>query len=292
MPLCNDCPRRCGALRTDTKNTGGICGVPYLPTLARAGLHFGEEPFISGQNGSGTIFFSGCSLRCVFCQNHEISHERLGKPVSVNRLVQIMKELEGQKAHNINFVTPTHYFGVISSALKQYRPNVPLVYNTSGYDLAENIEKDLFDIYLFDLKFFSPERSARFAKCSDYFEVASKAIQTAVARKGTPVYDENGMMQSGVVVRHLILPQATNESIQIIDWLSETVGPSVVLSLMSQYVPMYHAADFTEINRRITKREYNKVLSHCYDKNFADIFIQSSSSATTDYIPKFDLSGI
>lgn len=288
MQLCNDCPRCCNADRDEFK---GFCGVGRLPRVARAGLHFGEEPPISGKNGSGTIFFSGCSLKCVFCQNFNISHEKYGKDISVERLAEIFKELEESGAHNINLVTPTHYISAIKEALKIYRPNIPLVYNSSGYDDLRVIEEDIFDIYLFDLKFINPDKSKRYAACENYFDIASKVIKKAYSIKGEPVFDENGIMQRGVVVRHLILPQSTNDAICIIDWLSQNT-PNICLSIMSQYVPMYKANDFKEINRSVTKREYDKVLSAVYDKGFAEVFAQEMSSATKEFIPKFDLTGI
>jgi putative pyruvate formate lyase activating enzyme len=259
--------------------------------LARAGLYFGEEPCISGTNGSGTIFFSGCALKCVMCQNFEISHKGIGQYVSDDKFIEIMADLEQKGAHNINFVTPSHYFNRISGILSNYRPNIPLVYNSSGYDNIENIEKDIFDIYLFDLKYFSMEKSARYSKCEDYFNVASSVIKTAAQITGSPVFDENGLMKRGVIVRHLILPQSTNDSIKIINWLNENT-PNIVFSLMSQYVPMYRANEYPEINRKITKREYNKVLEECYSKNFSLIYTQSIKSASTEYIPEFDLTGI
>ncbi len=291
MYICNDCPRKCGATRTDIENIGGWCKAPSLPKLARAALHFGEEPFITGKNGSGTIFFSGCSLGCIFCQNFEISQELKGKTITINDLAGIIKRLEGEGAENINFVTPTHYFNVIEKALEIYKPKIPLVYNSSGYDLSENIAKNIFDVYLFDFKFYSNENAIKYAKCSDYFDVVTNAIKTAVKLKGTPIYDNDDKMLSGVVVRHLILPQETNEAIKIIDWLDNNT-PEIVLSLMSQYVPMNKSATNDKINRLITRREYNKVLEHCYNKKFSDIYIQSLTSSTTEYIPNFDFTGV
>lgn len=288
MSKCNSCPRRCNIDRTKQK---GICGVGEELTIARAGIHYGEEPCISGTNGSGTIFFSGCNLKCVMCQNYQISHEGFGKIVSKSRFIEIMQELEAKGAHNINLVTPNHYFDRISDALKEYRPSVPLIYNSSGYDTVENIQKNLFDVYLFDLKYFSREKSKRYSKCTDYFDVACKAIKEAVNLVGKPIYDSDGILKSGVIVRHMILPRSTNDSIYIIKWLNENV-PEVILSLMSQYVPMYKASDYPEINRKITMREYNKVLKNCYDTNFSDVYIQKLSSSTTDMIPDFDLTGI
>ena len=288
MQLCNDCPRHCNAVRDKFR---GFCGVGSLPRVARAGLHFGEEPPISGKNGSGTVFFSGCSLKCVFCQNFNISHKKYGKDISVERLAEIFRELEASGAHNINLVTPTHYISAIKEALKIYRPGIPIVYNSSGYDDIKVIEEDIFDIYLFDLKFISRDKSKRYAACENYFDIASEVIKKAYSIKGEPIFDENGIMQRGVVVRHLILPQSTNDAISIINWLYENT-PQICLSIMSQYVPMYKAEYFKEINRPITKREYEKVLSAAFDKNFTEVYTQQMSSATTEFIPKFDLTGI
>ena len=288
MSLCNNCLRKCNV---DRKESFGICGVGSEFKIARAGLHFGEEPCITGKNGSGTIFFSGCSLKCVFCQNNDISHGAFGKTVSDERLVEIIKELELAGAENINFVTPTHYFDRIERILSYYRPKIPLICNTGGYELVSNIEKDLFDVYLFDLKFFSREKSARYASCADYFDKAYKALRRAVELKGRPIFDEQGRMTGGVIVRHLVLPQNTNESISIIDSIKD-LAPYIVFSLMSQYVPMHKAFEYKELSRRITKREYNKVLNKCLEVDFFDIYTQSFSSATKEMIPNFDLSGV
>lgn len=289
MQLCNACPRRCNATRGE--NNLGICQVPADPRVARAALHFGEEPCISGTRGSGTVFFSGCSLKCVFCQNFEISHGAFGKDISIARLAEIFKELENSGAHNINLVTPTHYVSAIKEALNLYKPQIPLVYNCSGYEDIKVIEEDIFDVYLFDLKFFSSEKSLRYAKCADYFDVASSAIKRAYEIKGRPRLDREGVMQRGIVVRHMILPQSTNDAIEIVNWLSEHT-PEIYFSLMSQYVPMYKAENYPEIDRKKTKREYNKVIEACVYKNFTETYVQSLQSATTDMIPDFDLTGI
>lgn len=287
MQRCNCCPRGCNI----QNKSNGYCGKGSDIRLARAGVHLGEEPFISGNKGSGTIFFSGCNLKCVFCQNHEISHGYYGIDVSEEKFIDIIKSLEHKGVHNINFVTPTHYFSNIESALQKHRPNIPLVYNSSGYENIVNIEKDIFDIYLFDLKFYSAEKSKRYSNCADYFEKASAVIKRAVEIVGEPQYNNEGIMTRGVVVRHLVVPQSTNDSLKIIEWLNNN-APQIVFSLMSQYIPMYRANEFKEINRKITSREYNKVLEKCFECNFSDVYIQELSSATTEYIPDFDLSGI
>ncbi len=288
---CNSCPRRCDALRLETENKGGVCQSGLLPRIARVALHNWEEPCISGTKGSGTIFFSGCSLRCVYCQNYNISHENFGKTVSVSRLAEIFKEIEASGAHNINFVNPTHYLWAIEEALKIYRPKIPLVYNSGGYDLAENIKKNIFDVYLMDLKYIDNETALKYSKCPDYTDFAFKAIKTAYELKTEPIFNDEGILQSGLIVRHLILPQHTNDAIKVIDWFKENT-PDAILSLMSQYVPLYRAKDFKEINRPITKREHDKVLSYAYDKNLKHIYVQSRTSSSKNFIPDFNLQGV
>ncbi len=264
--------------------------MPYLPKIARADLHFWEEPCISGTLGSGTIFFSGCTLRCVYCQNYSISHKNNGKVISIQELADIMRELEQRGAHNINFVNPTHYFHIIKEALKIYKPQIPLVCNSSGYELEENIKEDIFDIYLFDLKYVSSEKSLKYSGVADYFSVASKAIAAAYKLKGKPIIDSDGIMQSGVIVRHLVLPMSTKEALAVIDWFCVNT-PDAYLSIMSQYIPMGKAEQYPEISRKITKREYEKVLNHLYSKDVKNIYIQDRLSSDTKYIPDFNLMG-
>lgn len=289
--LCKACPRQCNAERNESVNKGGFCEMPLYPVVARAALHFGEEPCISGKNGSGTIFFSGCSLKCVYCQNEIISHKNKGKIISPKRLAEIFKELENSGAHNINFVNPTHFIYAIKEALSIYKPRIPLVYNSSGYDLPEKIGEDIFDIYLMDLKYINEEKSLRYSGVNNYFEYASKSIKEAYRLKGETVFDDNGLMKSGVIVRHLILPMNTNESKKIVDWFSGNTN-NAVLSLMSQYTPMAKAEEFSEINRKITKREYDKVIDYAIMKNIKKVYVQEMSSADKSYIPNFDLYGV
>lgn len=288
---CNSCPRQCNALRTDTSNDFGICKSGLLPKIARAVLHFWEEPCISGSKGSGTIFFSGCSLKCVYCQNYNISQENFGQYVSVERLAEIFKELENLGAHNINFVNPTHYLWAIEEALKLYKPKIPLVYNSGGYDLPENIEKDIFDVYLMDLKYVDNKTAATFSKCADYTDFAFNAIKAAYKLHSKPVFDENGILKSGLIVRHLILPQHTGEAMKVVDWFKENV-PDAILSLMSQYTPQYKAEDYKIINRPITKREHDKVIDYALSMNVEHIYTQKRTSSNTKYIPDFNLEGI
>ncbi len=264
--------------------------MPLNPKLSGVHLHFGEEPCISGENGSGTVFFAGCSLRCVYCQNYEISHKNHGRVVTAERLAEILGELEAKGAHNINFVNPTHYFEAIKQALKIYRPKIPLVYNSGGYDKSENILEDIFDIYLMDLKYVSAEKALKYSAAADYFEVAASALKAAYSLKEQPVIDKNGIMQSGFIVRHLVLPQATNEAIRVIDFVKENL-PKAYLSLMAQYVPLGDAACFPEINRKITRREYAKVVNYALSADLENVFIQELSSAEDSYVPKFDFKG-
>lgn len=264
--------------------------MPLSPVVARAGLHFWEEPSISGTNGSGTVFFSGCSLKCVYCQNFELSHDNFGKPITSLRLSEIFRELENNGAHNINLVNPTHYVDAIKEALRIYRPNIPLVYNSSGYDNPEVIAEDLFDIYLMDLKYISSERSYKYSCASDYFEYASQSIKAAY--KNHPEAEFSGdIMQSGLIVRHLILPFGTNESLRVIDWFGDNV-PNAYFSLMAQYIPCGNAANFPEINRKITKREYDKVVNYLLSKELENVYIQERDSADSSFVPNFDNTGV
>ena len=289
---CNLCPRRCNAERNEQNNIGGYCKSPLLPRVARAALHFWEEPIISGENGSGTIFFSGCSLGCVYCQNYGISHNNEGKTITPERLADIFKELEEKGAHNINLVNPTHYVLAIKKALNIYRPNIPIVYNSSGYESEEtlNIAKEFTDIYLLDFKYISPDRSQKYSGAYDYPEFAKNTIIKCVEHQPENVID-NGIMKKGVIVRHLILPQATREAVLVFDWVKNN-APNCFFSLMSQYVPYGKAGEYNEINRKITKREYEKVLNYIMDSSFENIFIQELSSGDEKYIPDFDLTGI
>ena len=291
--ICNACARKCNAKRNDD-NGFGYCRMPLSPVLAKACLHFGEEPCISGSNGSGTVFFSGCTLKCVFCQNYDISHKGKGKTVSVERLADIFKELEEKGAHNINLVTPTHYAYAVMNALDIYRPSVPIVYNSSGFDSRKTLKdlKDYIDIYLMDFKFMSDDRAIKYADARAYADTAKSAIiQAAENIDKRCIFDENGMLKKGLIIRHLIMPQGTNDALNIIKWSNENV-PFAVFSLMSQYLPCGDAAKYKELTRKITKREYEKVVSAFDDTDFEIVYTQSLSSSTNEYIPDFDLSGI
>ncbi len=290
---CRLCPRQCNAIRTDCDNIGGACAMPNGVMLARAALHFWEEPSISGRNGSGTVFFSGCPLHCVFCQNADISTKNKGKSVSVMQLAQTFKKLEQQGAHNINLVTPTHYVPQIIEALSIYTPSIPIVYNTSGYETVETLKRlnDFVDIYLFDFKYIDNEKARLYSNAADYPEVCKKALLEAYRQQPDCTFDVNGVMQKGVIVRHLLLPAATNDAIGIFEWIRQNT-PNAYFSLMSQYVPMGKAVDMPIINRKITDREYNKVVDYIISSGFENCYIQEKSSADKKFIPNFDFTGI
>lgn len=267
--------------------------MPLSPVIARAALHFGEEPFISGTKGSGTVFFSGCNLRCVFCQNFEVSRGKTGKRISFLRLAEIFRELEEKGAHNINLVTPSHFAFAVNEALKIYRPRIPVVYNSSGYDSLEALEllSDKIDIYLFDLKYLNPKNSLKYSKSSDYPSVALRAIEYACSLKKEAIFDENGIMKSGVVIRHLLLPRSTNEAVKVFETVKEKF-PSAYFSIMSQYVPLYEAKEYPEINRKVTKREYKKILDRIIESGFENCYFQDLESSTEELIPDFNLYGV
>ena len=289
---CRLCPRRCNAERTNDENLNGFCKMPLLPKVARAALHFWEEPCISGRNGSGTVFFSGCTLDCAFCQNYDISHGGFGKVLTHQRLADIFKELEEKGAHNINLVTPTHFVPAIIRALDIYKPRIPIVYNSGGYDSVEEIRalKGYVDIFLMDLKYLSSDRAALYSSAPDYPEYATAAIRECY--KTQPVCGfRDGIMQKGLIVRHLLLPQGTNEAIKVFDWVRDNT-PNAYFSIMSQYTPCGKASDMPVINRRVTKREYEKVLAYICNSSFENVYIQERESSDKKYIPPFDLEGV
>ncbi len=288
--VCNLCPRRCNALRTETENIGGVCSMAYKIRVARASKHEWEEPVISGSKGSGTIFFSGCQLKCDYCQNFEISHEKFGKDITPYRLSEIFKELENSGVHNINLVSATQFVPLIIDAFNIYKPKIPIVFNSGGYESCDTLEllREYVDIYLIDFKYFDKVKAKKYSFAADYPEVAKSAILKAFELVGSPVI-ENGIMQKGVIIRHLLLPLATNDCIEIMNWVKES-GIEVLFSLMNQYT-VVPRCKHKEIMRQVTAREYNKVLEHML-KLELDGFVQDGSSSSLEYIPPFDLSGI
>ncbi|MDE6768028.1 MAG: 4Fe-4S cluster-binding domain-containing protein [Eubacterium sp.] len=286
--ICSICPRHCNV---DRDNTVGYCQSKNTFRVARAALHFWEEPCISGKNGSGTVFFSGCNLRCAFCQNCEISRDNKGVDITDERLVEIFEQLIKQGAENINLVNPTHYADRLAAVLSKWNSPVPIVYNSSGYEEVETLKKlsGLIDVYLPDLKYIRADKSLRYSKAEDYFDKASAAILEM--RRQVEDSFEGDMMKSGLIVRHLILPQNTNSSIAIIDWFKNNL-PDTYLSLMAQYVPCGRLDDLPEINRTITKREYDKVVDYALLNAMDKLFIQELSSADAKFIPPFDFTGV
>lgn len=290
--ICNLCPRNCGAERTETEGKG-FCGMPSVPVLARAALHMWEEPPISGKRGSGTIFFSGCSLRCAFCQNEQISRDCYGKPITMERLREICQELIAQGAHNINFVNPTHYAHVIAQLLEE-PVGVPTVFNSGGYDKVETLRmlEGKVDIYLPDLKYVEADTAQRYAKAGDYPELAKKAILEMFRQTGPCQFDEDGMLKKGVIIRHLVLPGQLEAAKQVMDWVKDHFAPGDVLfSLMSQYTPYGHASDYPEIDRPLRKSEARKANEYM-DLIGLDGFTQEPTSASEQFIPPFDLTGV
>lgn len=287
---CRLCPRNCGINRHISR---GFCGAGDKIKIAKASLHFWEEPCISGTRGSGTVFFSHCNLSCVYCQNRKISHEGFGKEISPHELAEIFLALEERGAHNINLVTPTPYVPFIVEALDEIRPKlkIPVVYNCGGYESPEVIRhlKDYIDIFLTDFKYYEAEPSLKYSSAKDYFDFAHKSLFEMVDICGLPKI-KNGLMQRGVIVRHLVLPSHRQDSIKILKFLKENFGTDkFILSLMAQYFPPVNLADSPEINRKITSFEYNSVVNYAFDLGFDNAYIQDRSSAKDSFVPDFNL---
>ena len=288
--ICDICPRKCNI---DRSKTVGFCGMTNTVKLAKADVFMWEEPCISGTNGSGAVFFSGCNLRCCFCQNYQISNQNFGKEISTKRLAQIFKELEEKGVHNINLVSPSHFANQIIEALEIYRPNIPIVYNSNGYESVETIKKlkNYVDIYLVDLKFCSSELSQKYCKASNYFDVATSAIKEMISQK-PKVIVQNGIMKQGVIIRHLIMPSQTADSLKILQWIADNPKENCLVSLMCQYTPYFNAKNFPEINRKLKPIEYKIVLTKANELGLTNGYAQDMSSATEDFIPLWDLKGV
>lgn len=290
---CDICPRECHADRTEK---AGFCGGNDKPKLAKAMLHFGEEPCISGKNGSGAVFFSGCSLKCCFCQNYPISTENFGREITTERLAEIFLELQEKGAHNINLVNPTHELFFIIPALEKVKNKlrIPIVYNTGGYEKAETLKNldGLIDIYLPDFKYMDSELSMKYSAAKNYSDYAKSAILEMFRQTGKAVIDDNGIMQKGLIIRHMILPKCYHDSIKIMEWIAGNLPVNdIFVSVMRQYTPCYDAVKFPEINRKLTTFEYEKVLDRCVELGING-FSQEKSSSTLAMTPDFDLSGI
>ncbi len=297
MGKCCLCPRNClvdRPLTKTAKGTLGFCQMAQQPVVARAGLHFWEEPCLSGVRGSGTIFFTGCNLRCVYCQNYELSYEHKGREISLEQLQSLYTKLVSQGAHNINLVTPTHFVETIAASLATPLP-VPVVYNTGGYESLESLTllKGKVQIYLPDLKYASSAAGSRYSKAPDYFQVATKAISAMYEQVGPYQLDQDGMLQKGVLVRHLILPGQVENSKKIIDWIEENFSSGQILfSLMHQYIPCGQAAKYPEINRKLTQEEYQEVEEYLFASGIEDGFVQEEGAADSEFIPDFDGTGL
>ncbi len=284
LKSCRLCPVECGANRLIG---AGACGVRGLK-IAKYYLHPFEEPCISFKKGSGTIFFCGCNLRCVFCQNYEVSRARRGRDVTPRELADIFRELENAGADNISLVTPSHVVPYLIAAFELYRPKIPVVYNSGGYEKAETLAmiEPYIDIWLPDLKFFSPFLSERYTGRKDYFERASRAL-LFMAKKPLS-FDGEGKMLSGVIVRHLVMPLGTSDSISLLKWVKNYMPESAYLSLMSQYTPFGETDKFPELKRPVTAREYERVIEDAFALKIKNLFIQKRSSSGESYIPKWD----
>ncbi|MBO5695202.1 MAG: radical SAM protein [Lentisphaeria bacterium] len=292
MSICNFCARRCGI---DRSQHAGFCGMTETIRIARAGLHFWEEPCISGTKGSGTVFFSGCNLRCVYCQNYEISTGGSGQEITLPRLKEIYSELIAQGAHNINLVTPTHYTDAVLASLEDPLP-VPVVYNTNGYEDVENLKRldGKVQIYLPDLKYSDDSLAIRYSNAPGYFAAATRAIREMFRQTGRyRIDEETGLMERGIIIRHLLLPGQVENTKRVIDWVAETFDPGDVLfSLMRQYIPHGKAEEYPELNRKVTDKEYQAVEDHLFDSGIEDGFVQDEDSASKDFIPSFDGTGV
>ena len=295
---CGLCPRNCKVNRAE--NETGVCKVPETLKVARAALHCWEEPCISGINGSGAVFFSGCSLHCVFCQNEEIAQGVVGKIISKERLVEIFLELQEKKANNINLVTPGHYVPHIVWSIEQARNQglrIPIVYNTSSYETVDTIKmlEGIVDVYLPDFKYWNPEIAARYSKAPDYPQVAKSAIAEMVRQQPSPVlYEKDGqeLMKKGVIVRQLLLPGQLQDAKAIIKYLYETYGDQIYLSLMSQFTPLPHVEKYPELNRKVSRRSYDAYIDYAIELGIENAFIQEEDVAEESFIPVFDNEGV
>ena len=294
MSVCNICPRKCNAERLPLAENGeGFCGLGGAPKIARAALHFWEEPPISGENGSGTVFFSGCNLGCIFCQNKKISRGRFGKTVTPERLREIYEELINKGAHNINLVTPTHFADAVLASLEP-KLSVPVVYNCGGYESVETLKRfeGKIQIYLPDIKYSDNALAKKYSAAPDYFETAKEAVKEMYRQTGKYDIGDDGIMKKGVIIRHLILPGQLENTKKVIDWVKHEFAPGEVLfSLMSQFTPV-EGCNTDELYRRLTKDEYSEIADYLFESGIEDGFMQELSSAKEEYIPPFDLEGV
>lgn len=288
---CNICPRRCGADRENGRL--GFCGASNKIRIARAALHFWEEPCLSGANGAGTVFFSHCNMKCVYCQNYRISTRGAGHEVSIGELAEIFLDLQSQGANNIDLVTPTHYALDIAEAVKKAKDSglhIPVLYNCGGYESVETLKRleGLIDIYMPDMKYYRDKYAVKYSSAPRYFETACAALEEMYRQTGAFVLDENGIMQSGVIVRHMMLPGLMLDTKKIMDYLFDTYGNNIYISLMSQYTPLKNVERFPELNRKIDMKKYNSIVDYCMNRGMENVFIQEGSAAKESFIPCFE----
>ncbi len=288
---CEICPHNCKVNRLEGKV--GRCKATDKVKIALASVHNFEEPCISGTNGSGTVFFSNCNLKCVFCQNYKISQQGLGKEISIEELADIFIEQQNKKVENINLVTPTMYIYHIIEAIKIARKkglNIPIVYNTNGYENVETIKKlnGYIDIYLPDLKYYDNDLAFKYSGIKNYFENATEAIKEMYNQVGAPVLDENGIMKKGVIIRHLVLPNNLQNSKDVLKWINDNIDNKVFVSVMAQYFPTHRAKDFPELNRKLTKEEYEEIENFLYSLNLDNGYIQELGEHEEEYVPDFE----
>lgn len=291
---CSLCPRQC---LTDREQTTGYCGVKNTLRVARAALHFWEEPCISGEEGSGAVFFTGCNLRCVFCQNYHIARAEQGKEISGGRLAEIFLELQEQKANNINLVTATHYVLQVIEALEEAKKQglkIPVVYNCGGYETVETLQllEGLVDIYLPDFKYMDPVRAKKYSHAEDYPTVARAALAEMVRQQPKAEFDHRGIMKKGIIVRHLMLPGGIKDSKAVVQYLYETYGDQIYLSLMNQYTPLPQVADYPELTRKLKKFEYDRLVDYAISLGVTNGFIQEGETAEESFIPAFTNEGV
>lgn len=294
---CILCPRSCHKNRG--KGYTGFCGETAQIRVSRAALHMWEEPCISGREGSGTVFFTGCTLRCVYCQNYRISGGKVGKVITEDRLAEIFLELQEQKANNINLVTPTHFVPQIIRALDKAKKMgliLPVVYNTSGYERVETLKRldGYVDVYLPDFKYLDAEHARKYSGAADYPDTAKTALAEMVRQCGTPQFDEQGMMRRGVIVRHLLLPGCLVDAKRIVRYLYDTYGDKIYLSLMNQYTPLdtLDKEKYPELDRKVTKRSYERLVDYAIDLGVEQAYIQEGDTAKESFIPPFELEGV
>lgn len=292
---CRVCPRACGIDRTAGKK--GFCGAPLRPKVALVSAHFWEEPPISGEKGSGTVFFSHCNLRCVFCQNHDISQEEHGMEISVSRLAEIFLEQQARGLHNINLVSAGHFIPQTAEALEIARKNgltIPVVYNSNGYESVEGLRmlEGLVDVYLPDFKYWEDALAQTYSQAPHYAQTAAAAILEMRRQTREDRIRPDGIMEKGLILRHLVLPGHYKDSFRVLDWIKSNLGEDTYVSLLNQYTPMYQAAQYKNLSRRLTTFEYEKVTEYFLSIGLKNGFVQKRSSATSDYTPRFDLSGV